>query len=110
VNKRPQSVGTILLVIFFAAGAGVSGKFLEPIWRLKPEARLQFQEIGSLASIALMAVVGAACSLAVVGLARNGEWGGRLAIGFLIVNLVGDCSTLSFGMIRRRLSVSRLAG
>ena len=65
------------------------GGFLEPIWRLKPEARVEFQKIGG-ASVVLMAVVGAACGLAAVGLARNAEWGRRLAIGVLAVNLVGD--------------------
>ena len=65
------------------------GGFLEPIWRLKPDARVEFQKIGS-ASVALMAVVGTACGLAAVGLARNAEWGRRLAIGVLTVNLVGD--------------------
>jgi hypothetical protein len=88
-----------LLVIFFAAGALIClvtmlalafpGGFLEPIWRLKPEAREQFQQIGG-ASIALMAVVGAACGLAAIGLAKNAEWGRRLAIGVLAANLVGD--------------------
>jgi uncharacterized membrane protein (UPF0136 family) len=88
-----------LLVVFFAAGALVCfvtmlalafpGGFLEAIWRLKPEARLEFQELGRW-SIALMAVVGAACGLAAVGLARNAEWGRRLAIGVLTVNLIGD--------------------
>ncbi|MEY2481559.1 MAG: hypothetical protein QOK24_87 [Verrucomicrobiota bacterium] len=37
-----------------------------------------------------MAVVGAACGLAAIGLARNAEWGRRLAIGVLTVNLIGD--------------------
>jgi uncharacterized membrane protein (UPF0136 family) len=37
-----------------------------------------------------MAVVGAACGFAAAGLARNAEWGRRLAIGVLTVNLVGD--------------------
>ena len=65
------------------------GGFLEPIWRLKPEARMEFQQIG-IWSVTLMAVVGAACGLAAVGLAKNIEWGRRLAIGVLSVNLVGD--------------------
>ncbi len=88
-----------MLVIFFAAGAllclvtmlalAFPGGLLEPIWRLKPEARMDFQKIGS-ASVALMAVVGIACGLAAAGLARNAEWGRRLAIGVLSVNLVGD--------------------
>jgi hypothetical protein len=94
-----RSVGTTLLVIFFTAGALIClvtmlalafpGGFLEPIWRLKPDARVEFQKIGS-ASVALMAVVGGACGLAPFGLSRNAEWGRRLAIGVLAVNLVGD--------------------
>ena len=89
----------MLLVIFFAAGALIClvtmlalafpGGFLEPIWQLKPEARVEFQRIGS-PSVALMAVVGAVCALAAVGLARNAEWGHRLAIGVLAANLIGD--------------------
>ena len=88
-----------MLVIFFAAGALIClvtmlalafpGGLLDPIWRLKPEARMEFQKMGS-ASVALMAVVGAACGLAAAGLTRNAEWGRRLAIGVLAVNLVGD--------------------
>ena len=88
-----------MLVIFFAAGALIClvtmlalafpGGFLEPIWRLKPAARVEFQKIGN-AAVVLMAVVGAACGLAAVGLAKNAEWGRRLAIGVLTVNLVGD--------------------
>ena len=73
---------TVLALIF-------PGGFLEPIWRLKPEARLEFQELGHW-SIVLMAVVGTACGLAAVGLARNAEWGRRLAISVLTVNLIGD--------------------
>jgi H+/Cl- antiporter ClcA len=65
------------------------GGFLEPIWRLKPEARVEFQKIGNW-SVAVMAVVGAACGLAAIGLVKNVEWGRRLAIGVLTVNLVGD--------------------
>jgi hypothetical protein len=37
-----------------------------------------------------MAVVAAACGLAAVGLARNAEWGRRLAISVLTINVVGD--------------------
>jgi hypothetical protein len=97
--RRHRSLGITLLVIFFAAGALICfvamlalafhGGFLEPIWRLKPEARIEFQRIGAW-SVALMAVVGTACGLAAVGLAKSAEWGRRLAIGVLTVNLVGD--------------------
>jgi hypothetical protein len=95
-----RSIGTVLLIIFFAAGALICliillalafpGNFLKSIWRLKPEARVQFQEIGRGASIALMATVGSACGLAAIGLARNTEWGRRLAIGVLTINVIGD--------------------
>ena len=88
-----------MLVVFFAAGALIClvtmlalafpGGFLEPIWRLKPEARMEFQQIGNW-SVALMAMVGAACGLTALGLAKKVEWGRRLAIGVLTVNLVGD--------------------
>jgi hypothetical protein len=100
MNQSYRSVARILLVIFFAAGALVClvtvlalafpGSFLESIWRLKPQARVLFQEIGSGASIALMATVGIACGLAAVGLARTAEWGRRLAIGILVANFAGD--------------------
>ncbi len=97
-NRRP--VGIILLVIFFAACALICsiiilalafpGSFLESIWQLKPEARIKFLEIGRGASIALMALVGVACGSAAIGLARNADWGRRLAIAVLVANLIGD--------------------
>jgi hypothetical protein len=96
-NQTRLPVGIVLLVIFFAAGALICmlvvlalafpGGILEPIWRLRPDARIEFREFGNW-SIALMAV-GAACGLAAFGLARRAEWGRRLAIGVLTVNLVG---------------------
>ena len=100
MNPKRRSLGTILLIIFFAAGALIClvtmlalafpGSFLESIWQLKPEARVQFLEIGRGAAIAVMAVVGVACGSAAIGLARNAEWGRRLAIALLAVNLIGD--------------------
>jgi len=100
VNQQRSSVGTALLVIFFAGGALICllivlaltfpGGSLDLIWRLKPEAQTQFQQMGSGASIALLTLVGAACGLAAIGLVRNAEWGRRLAICVLAVNLIGD--------------------
>src|SRR5438046_3331937 len=98
MRSRRRSTGRVLLAIFFAAGAFIClvtmlalafpGSFLESIWQLKPEARVQFLEIGRGASIAVMAVVGVACGSAAIGFGRNGEWGGRLTIGILSANLV----------------------
>jgi len=100
VNPKRPSLGTILLIIFFAGGAFICtgtmlalafpGSFLESIWRLKPEARVQFEEIGRGVSIVLMAAIGTACAVAAVGLAQAAKWGRWLAIGVLTVNLIGD--------------------
>jgi hypothetical protein len=100
MKQNFRTVGRILLVIFFAAGALISlvvmlalvfpGSDLESVWRLKPEAQTQFQTIGRGASAALMAIVATGCGFAAVGLARNTEWGRRLAIGILTINLIGD--------------------
>src|SRR4051812_50102133 len=65
------------------------GSFMEIIWKLRPQARGEFEELGTW-SIVLMAAVGAACGLAAFGLARGAEWGRRIAIGVLTVNVVGD--------------------
>jgi hypothetical protein len=100
VNQQRSSVGTTLLVIFFAGGALICllvvlalafpGGFLESVWRLKPEARNQFEEIGRGVSIVLMAAIAMACGLAAVGLAQAASWGRWVAIGILTANLVGD--------------------
>jgi hypothetical protein len=97
-RTRPPT-GVLLLIIFFAAGALVCilvmlalaypGSFLELIWRFRPGIREEFQEYG-IWSIAVMAALGAACGLVAFGLARGADWGRRLAISVLTVNLVGD--------------------
>jgi hypothetical protein len=89
-----------LLVLFFAAGALIClittlalafpGSFLESIWQLKPEARLQFLQVGRGFSIALMLLVGGACGASALGLARNAHWGRWLAIAVLVINVIGD--------------------
>ncbi len=100
ISPRKRSLGTVLLVLFFGAGAIIClvttlaltfpGSFLESIWQLKPEARVQFLEVGRGASLALMALVGVACGSAAFGLATNADWGRRLAIAVLVANLIGD--------------------
>jgi hypothetical protein len=85
------------------------GGILEPIWRLRPDARNDFQELGHWA-IVLMAAVGAACGLAAFGLARGAEWGRRIAIAVLTVNLVGDMFNVVFRGDMRTLIGVPIAG
>src|SRR4051812_33938032 len=95
----PVPLGIKLLAAFFAFGACMCllttalllfpGSRLEPLWRLNPEAHAAFSSIGYWA-IVLMLLVGTACALGAVGLARCAEWGRRLAIAVLSVNVMGD--------------------
>ena len=97
--KSETPIGLKLLAIFFAFGACICaltiglllfpGSALDSVWRLNPEAHATFQWIGRW-SILLMAIVGAACALAAIGLAKNARWGRWLGTVILAVNLVGD--------------------
>jgi hypothetical protein len=97
--KDETPIGLKLLALFFAFGACMCaltiglllfpGSALDSLWRLNPDAHAAFQRIGGL-SILLMAILGVACALAAIGLARNAKWGRWLGILILVVNLVGD--------------------
>ena len=102
MESRPEArrpVGIIALVAFFAFGtiaAGltalmllVPGSWADAIWRVKPSARTDFPALGAVAA-PLMLVVSIACAGAAVGLWRGRQWGYRLAIGVLGINLIGD--------------------
>jgi hypothetical protein len=96
-------IGMKLLSLFFTFGTCMCGLTvvlllfprgaLDSLWRLNPEAHATFQRIGQL-SILLMAIVGIACALAAIGLARNARWGRSLGILILVVNLVGDLTNV----------------
>jgi hypothetical protein len=97
--KSATPIGTRLLALFFAFGACMCaltaglllfpGSAIDSLWRLNPEAHAALQRIGRL-SFLLMAMVGVACALAAIGLARNSQWGRWLGILILALNLVGD--------------------
>jgi len=92
-------LGIKLLSAFFGIGAAIClltivmllfpGSALDSLWKLNPDARVAFQSLGKL-SILLMLIVGTACASAAIGLAKRTRWGIPLALGILIVNLVGD--------------------
>jgi hypothetical protein len=97
--RRETPIGMKSLAIFFAFGACMCaltiwlllfpGGALNSLWRLNPEAHAAFQRIGAL-SILLMAIVGVACALAAIGLARNAKWARWVGVLILALNLVGD--------------------
>ena len=97
--KSATPIGMRLLALFFTFGVCMCGLTiglllfpgspLDSLWRLNPEAHAAFQSTGRL-SVLLMAIVGAACALAAIGLARNARWGRWLGILILAANLVGD--------------------
>ena len=107
--KSATPIGMKLLALFFAFGACMCaltiwlllfpGGALDSLWRLNPEAHAAFQRIGGLL-ILLMVIVGVACALAAIGLARNAKWGRWLGILILAANLVGD---LTNGFVRHDL-------
>src|SRR5262245_51688920 len=95
--SRPYRITA--LSIFFTAGAILSftsaislcfpKSFLEPMWKLNPRALESFHRIGSWA-IVLMLVVSIFCGSAAIGLWRGKLWGYWIAVGMLIMNLIGD--------------------
>src|SRR6267154_5305290 len=95
--RRP--VGLTLLAAFFVFGALMAflaflgplltGGFLEPLWRLNPGAHRAMAELGAWGML-LMAAVAIACALAGIGLWIQAQWGRRLAVGILAINLLGD--------------------
>jgi hypothetical protein len=84
---------------FFAFGASMCaltvvlllfpGTQLDSLWRLNPEAQISLQSLGRF-SVLLMLCVGIACAFAATGLWRGANWGVRLAIIILSINIVGD--------------------
>ncbi len=117
--KGETPIGLKLLAIFFAFGACMCGltvglllfpgSALDSLWRLNPEAHAAFQWIGRL-SILLMAIVGVACALAAIGLARNAKWGRSLGILILAANLAGDLTNALVRHDRRTLVGVPIAG
>lgn len=104
-NARPR--GVIALVILFVIGTCASllsavslifpGSFLEPIWRLNPNARAGFSSIGAWA-IVLMIAVFIACMFTAIGLWRGRRWGYWLAVVMLLMNLGGDIVNVITGI------------
>jgi hypothetical protein len=97
--EQRTPLGIKLLAIFFAFGASMClltivlllfpGSALDSLWRLNPDAHAAFQSFGKV-SILVMMIVGAGCAFVAIGLAENRQWGRRLGLIILAINLAGD--------------------
>ena len=109
---RARPFGVVALVMLFAIGSCASflsavsltfpGSFLEPIWRLNPNAREGFSHVGGWA-IVLMIGVCIACTFTAVGLWRGRRWGYWLAVVMLVVNLGGSIVNVITGIEPRAI-------
>jgi hypothetical protein len=92
-------IGARLIAAFFVFGIlmcaltlillAAPGTPLDMAWRLNPEAHRSFEKMGAF-SYPLMGVVGIACFLAALGIGRGREWGRRVGITVLVMNLIGN--------------------
>ena len=92
-----------------AVALAFPGSWLEPMWRLNPDARSALGHLGAWAVVLMIGVM-AACGAAAAGLWRTQRWGHRLAVGLLGVNLVGDVLNAILRGIAERSSGCRSAG
>jgi hypothetical protein len=96
-KTRPFGITALsILFVFGTASSFVAAvslsfpdSFLEPIWRLNPQAHQGFLRIGGWA-IWLMTVVCGTCACAAIGLWRSRRWGYWVGVVMLIANLLGD--------------------
>lgn len=77
----------VLMCLLTVAMLAFPGSFLEPLWRMNPDAQHAFKKMGSWA-IVLMLLAGAGCLLAGLGLATRAPWGRQVAIAILTLNLL----------------------
>jgi hypothetical protein len=104
--------GISALSIFFLAGAlisftaGVSllfpPSFIEPMWRVNPRAYAHLSDLGPWAAV-LMFAVSISCATAAVGLWRRAQWGHKLAVALIAINLVGDVANAVMGIEPRAI-------
>src|SRR4030095_5246844 len=107
---RPGGIVALTLLFLFGTVAGFvsfvalvfPGSFLEPIWKLNPQAHEGFATMGGWATV-LMFVVCLACAWTALGLWRGAQWGYWLAIVMLAVNLLGDVANVILRKERKAL-------
>ena len=103
-TRRPRLITA--LSIFFMLGAVISltasisllrpNSFLEWMWRLNPRAHQHLSSLG-LWAVALLGSVSLFCAAAAIGLWRESRWGYGIAIGLMVINLIGDVTNVVLG-------------
>ena len=99
VKRSNHSFGLTAMAVFLVFGATMAtlagitllfpGSFLDPIWRLNPEAGEQLRQLGPGIGIAFLGL-GAAMVAAAIGWIRRRFWGWALAVIIIASQVLGD--------------------
>jgi hypothetical protein len=99
MHSAQRPAGIVALSAFSVFGALMSGiaaftllyprGVLDTLWRVNPDGHESLRKMGAW-GIALMLLVCLGCTLTAIGLWRMQTWGHRLAVGGLVVNMIGD--------------------
>ena len=98
-KRNSHSFGLTAMAVFLVFGAvmatlaGITllfpGSFLDPIWRLNPEAGEQLHQLGRGIGIAFLGL-GAAMVAAAIGWIKRRFWGWALAVIIIASQVLGD--------------------
>lgn len=99
VKRSDRSFGLTAMAVFLVFGAAMAtlagitllfpGSFLDPIWRLNPEAGEQLRQLGRGIGIAFLGL-GAAMVATAIGWIRRRFWGWALAATIIASQVLGD--------------------
>ncbi len=99
VKRSSHSFGLTAMAVFLVFGATMAtlagitllfpGSFLDPIWRLNPEAGEQLRQLGRGIGIAFLGL-GAAMVAAAIGWIKRRFWGWALAVIIIASQVLGD--------------------
>ena len=99
VKRSDRSFGLTAMAVFLVFGATMAtlagitllfpGSFLDPIWRLNPEAGEQLRQLGRGIGVAFLGL-GAAMVAAAIGWIKRRFWGWALAVIIIASQVLGD--------------------
>jgi hypothetical protein len=99
VKRNVENFGLTAMAVFLFFGAAMAtfagitllfpGSFLDPIWRLNPDAGEQLRQLGRGIGIAFLGL-GAAMVAAAVGWIKRRFWGWALAVIIIASQVLGD--------------------